>query len=384
MYLKNLRLRSFRNYDDRQINFTAQKTIIVGNNAQGKSNLLEAVELLATLKSHRTSRDRELILENSLVGQIEATLERAYGTTELSITLRRQGRRTVALNREGLRRQLDFLGVLNAVQFSSLDLDLVRGAPDARRNWVDSLLIQLEPVYAHILQQYNKILRQRNALLKKIRTLAREHPDTEPTAIGDLYSRQLQLWDEQLAAAGSRVTRRRARVLARLTPIAQAWHDRISSKTEQLEINYLPNVEWTEDDPERVQRAFLAKIAQRRNVEQYQGKTVVGPHRDEVEFTIDRSPARYYGSQGQQRTLVLALKLAELKLIEEVIGEPPLLLLDDVLAELDPNRQNQLLAAIGDRFQTLITTTHLGSFNHDWIKDSQIMSVEAGKIRETV
>lgn len=256
MYLKNLRLRSFRNYGDRQINFTAQKTIIVGNNAQGKSNLLEAVELLATLKSHRTSRDRELILENSLVGQIEATLERAYGTTELSITLRRQGRRTVALNREGLRRQLDFLGVLNAVQFSSLDLDLVRGAPDARRNWVDSLLIQLEPVYAHILQQYNKILRQRNALLKKIRTLAREHPDTEPTAIGDLYSRQLQLWDEQLAAAGSRVTRRRARVLARLTPIAQAWHDRISSKTEQLEINYLPNVEWTEDDPERVQRAF--------------------------------------------------------------------------------------------------------------------------------
>lgn len=130
--------------------------------------------------------------------------------------------------------------------------------------------------------------------------------------------------------------------------------------------------------------SFLAKIAQRRNVEQYQGKTVVGPHRDEVEFTIDRSPARYYGSQGQQRTLVLALKLAELKLIEEVIGEPPLLLLDDVLAELDPNRQNQLLAAIGDRFQTLITTTHLGSFNHDWIKDSQIMSVEAGKIRETV
>ncbi|WP_036483959.1 DNA replication/repair protein RecF [Myxosarcina sp. GI1] len=383
MYLKNLHLRSFRNYGDRQINFTAQKTIIVGNNAQGKSNLLEAVELLATLKSHRTSRDRELILDTSPVGQIEGILERTYGTTQLSLTLRRQGKRTVALNREALRRQLDFLGILNAVQFSSLDLDLVRGAPDARRNWIDSLLVQLEPVYAHILQQYGKVLRQRNALLKKIR-LEREADATKNTEFSKPYDTQLRLWDEQLAAAGSRVTRRRARVLARLTPIARAWHNRISSKTEQLEINYLPNVEWTEDEPEKVQQAFLDKIEQRRTAEYYQGKTVVGPHRDEIEFSIDRSPARYYGSQGQQRTLVLALKLAELKLIEEVVGEPPLLLLDDVLAELDPNRQNQLLAAIGDRFQTLITTTHLGSFNHDWIQDSQIMSVEAGKIRETI
>jgi DNA replication and repair protein RecF len=229
-------------------------------------------------------------------------------------------------------------------------------------------------------------LRQRNALLKQI--LQREEQSSLTTSSVD--TKQLQLWDEQLAAAGSRVTRRRARVLARLTPIAQQWHHRISGTTEILEINYAPNVNWTEDEPDKVQQAFLTKLEQRRIAEQNQGKTVVGPHRDEIEFTINQTPARYYGSQGQQRTLVLALKLAELKLIEEVVGEPPLLLLDDVLAELDPNRQNQLLEVIGGKrgidskingFQTLITTTHIGSFNHQWIEDSQILTVEAGKIQ---
>lgn len=381
MYLKSLHLRSFRNYLDRQIEFTAKKTILVGNNAQGKSNLLEAVELLASLKSHRTTRDRELVLNTAKMGRVEATVERAYGVSELSIVLRQQGGRTVAVNRETLRRQLDFLGVLNAVQFSSLDLDLVRGAPDSRRSWLDSLLIQLEPVYSSILQQYERVLKQRNALLKKIRAVRQE---TESSELLDLYEPQLKLWNEQLAAAGSRVTRRRARVIARLTPIAQLWHKRISGETELLEIEYRPNVEWTEDDPLKVQQAFLDRIAERRMVEQYQGKTVVGTHRDEIEFTINRTPARYYGSQGQQRTLVLALKLAELKLIEEVVGEPPLLLLDDVLAELDPNRQKQLLEVIGDRFQTIITTTHIDSFNQDWIEDSQILAVEAGQIEEVL
>ena len=382
MYLKSLHLRSFRNYIDRTVEFTAQKTILVGNNAQGKSNLLEAVELLASLKSHRTSRDRELVLDSATAGQIQATVERAYGTSELSMTFRKQGRRTVAVNRENMRRQLDFLGVLNAVQFSSLDLDLVRGAPESRRSWIDDLLIQLEPVYASILQQYNQVLKQRNALLKKIRAVRQETGDTSLSL--DEYEPQLKLWDEQLAAAGSRVARRRARVIARLAPIAESWHKRISGETEQLEINYQPNVEWQEDDPAVVQQAFLAKIQDRRMAEQYQGKTVVGTHRDEIEFAIDRTPARYYGSQGQQRTLVLALKLAELKLIEEVIGEPPLLLLDDVLAELDPNRQKQLLEVIGDRFQTIITTTHIDTFDRDWTKDSQILAVEAGEINEVL
>jgi DNA replication and repair protein RecF len=386
MYLKTLHLRFFRNYRDQQVNFDAQKTILVGNNAQGKSNLLESVELLATLRSHRTSRDRELVLEGEQTAQIEGYLDRAYGSAELALTLRQQGRRTVSVNREVVRRQLDFLGILNAVQFSSLDLDLVRGAPESRRSWLDTLLIQLEPIYAHILHQYNHILKQRNALLKSIykkndRDRATPQLGFSSQALGFDANEQLTLWNAQLAAAGSRVTRRRARAIARLAPIAQAWHSSISGKTELLEIKYAPNVTWTDDRPETVQQAFLDKIASRAIAEQQQGKTVVGTHRDEIEFIINNTPARYYGSQGQQRTLVLALKLAELKLIEEVVGEPPLLLLDDVLAELDLNRQHQLLDVLGDRFQTLITTTHVNSFDEQWLKDSQILAVEAGKIK---
>ncbi|MEH1765481.1 DNA replication/repair protein RecF [Nostoc sp.] len=370
MYLKTLNLRQFRNYQDQQVEFTAAKTILVGNNAQGKSNLLEAVELLATLRSHRMTRDRDLVQEGEAIAQINATLERQTGVSDLTLTLRRNGRRSVALNGESIRRQMDFLGVLNAVQFSSLDLELVRGGPEGRRNWLDTLLIQLEPVYAHILQQYNHVLRQRNAFLKS-------HVETLHAT--SLHS-ELAVWDAQLATTGTRVIRRRDRAIQRLAPIASTWHASISGSTEVLQIKYVPNIPLEDKQPEEVQQAFLAKIQQRAIAEMHQGTTLVGPHRDEIELTINQTPARQYGSQGQQRTLVLALKLAELQLIEEVVKEPPLLLLDDVLAELDLSRQNQLLDAIQDRFQTLITTTHLGSFDSQWLKSSQILFVKAGQI----
>lgn len=393
MYLRSLHLRNFRNYLDQQVEFSAAKTILVGDNAQGKSNLLEAVELLSTLRSHRTSRDRDLIREGEPIAQITAHLERALGPSELALSLRTSSRRVVALNGESLRRQLDFLGVLNVVQFSSLDLDLVRGGPEQRRNWVDALLIQLEPVYAYILQQYNQILRQRNALLRGLQKaelkrdrletelddLATEQASSDPPS-GTHDPDQLALWNAQLAIAGTRVIRRRARVVRRLAPLAHHWHRLISGSTEDLDVQYTPNVALEQDNPEAVQQAFLEKMQTRAIAEQYQGTTLVGPHRDEVEFSINATSARQYGSQGQQRTLVLALKLAELKLIEEVIGEPPLLLLDDVLAELDLKRQNQLLDAIQDRFQTLITTTHLGAFDSQWLHSSQIFSVKAGQL----
>ncbi|MBR8828070.1 MAG: DNA replication/repair protein RecF [Gomphosphaeria aponina SAG 52.96 = DSM 107014] len=372
MYLKKLHLHSFRNYGEQQVEFNDHKTILLGDNAQGKTNLLEAVELLSTLKSHRTTRERDLVMEGATVGQIAAICERRYAEQHLALTLRPHQRRSVMLNGETLRRHLDILGILNSVQFSSLDLELVRGSPENRRHWLDGLLVQLEPVYAYILQQYQQVLRQRNALLKKI--------SQEETLVKSSMQ-QLKLWDEQLATTGARVTRRRARVIERLAPLALEWHASISGKTELLELKYTPNVAPLEDDPEKVREAFLEKIQQRRQAETNLGTTVVGPHRDEVEFMINHTPARSYGSQGQQRTLVLALKLAELKLIAAVVGEPPLLLLDDVLAELDPHRQNQLLLALGDRFQTLITTTHLNAFDPQWLKASQILVVEAGKIK---
>ncbi len=378
MYLQTLTLRSFRNYREQHVDFAARKTILIGDNAQGKSNLLEAVELLATLRSHRTSRDRDLVYDGSDAAKIEAEITRPYGGTETaSLTLRQQGRRTLVRNTEAVRRQADFLGVLNAVQFSSLDLDLVRGGPDARRAWLDTLLLQIEPIYAHILQQYEKVLRQRNALLKAMR---RDLEDA--TEIAREPQQELSLWDAQLAATGSRVMRRRARALALLAPLAQTWHERISGATERLEIVYAPSVSSDSEEVDAVRAAIAAKIERRRSAEQHLGSTVVGPHRDDITFTIDGTPARAYGSQGQQRTLVLALKLAELDLIEEVVGEPPLLLLDDVLAELDLKRQNQLLEAIADRFQTLVTATHLGSFEAEWSARSQVLTVRLGQLIE--
>ncbi len=371
MYLKNIHLRQFRNYIDQEVHFTAPKTILLGNNAQGKSNLLESVELLSTLKSHRTTKDKDLINSQYQEAKITAFLDRDYGLSELTLILRHQGRRTAILNQEKLSRQMDFLGVLNAVQFSSLDLDLVRGSPEIRRSWIDSLLMQIEPIYSHILHQYNHVLKQRNSLLKTFK-----NQDVDRVK----QDEQLGLWNAQLVTTGSRVTRRRARVIQLLAPLAQTWHSNISNNSEFLTVSYSPNISLEKDDPDGVQQAFFAKLEQRKIPEQHLFTTLVGPHRDDIDFTINDTPAKIYGSQGQQRTLVLALKLAELKLIESVIGTTPLLLLDDVLAELDPHRQNQLLDVIQDKFQTLITTTHLNSFDAQWLNSSQILTVEFGQI----
>jgi DNA replication and repair protein RecF len=370
VYLEQLHLQNFRNYDDQFVIFGAPKTILVGANAQGKSNLLEAAELLSTLRSHRTSRDRDLILDGESVGQINAQLQRDSGSVDLCLTLRETGRRTAKVHSEPVKRQLDFLGYLNAVQFSCLDLDLVRGGPGERRNWIDGVLIQLEPIYAHLLQQYQQVLKQRNAFLKQARAV--DNPNLDPP--------QLLLWNQQLATLGARVIQRRYRMLNRLEPLAQAWHQSISGQTENLAIEYHPNVRHDLTQPEQLFPEFLAQLQAKAIAEYHQATSLVGPHRDEVNLTINFTPARQYGSQGQQRTLVLALKLAELQLIEDVIGEPPLLLLDDVLAELDLNRQNQLLDAIQDRFQTLITTTHLGAFDAKWLESAEVLSVESGRL----
>ncbi|MGC9502372.1 DNA replication/repair protein RecF [Baaleninema sp.] len=371
MYLKKLQLQQFRNYQKTLVNFDAPKTILVGNNAQGKSNLLESVALLSTLKSQRANSDRELVRDDEPIGRVSGILERTTGSIELEIILRRSGRRTVAINGETCRRQVDFLGLLNVVEFSSLDLDLVRGSPDDRRRWLDGLVIQLEPVYAHLLREYGQILRQRNAFLKQMKG-----------KVGAEVEAMRSVFDFQLATAGAKVMRRRWRAVQRLAPLARQWHRNISGQTEVLSVEYAPHVRNIAnfEDAEAVRQDFLSQMRDRAVPELHQGTTLVGPHRDEVYLAIDNTPARQYGSQGQQRTLVLALKLAELQLIEDVVGEPPVLLLDDVLAELDLNRQNQLLETIEDRFQTLISTTHLGAFDAQWLHASQILSVSGGQL----
>lgn len=370
MYLRSLHLRHFRNYRDQEITFDAPKTILVGENAQGKTNLLEAVELLATLRSRRAARDRELVHQEEQQARIAATVERLGVAHELVMELRSSGRRSLKVDGQVLRRQADFLGQVNAVVFSSLDLELVRGAPETRRHWLDGVLLQLEPVYLGLVEQYRQILRQRNALLKQ-----------DPAAAGDKFS-QMAFWDAQLATTGSRIMRRRARLLQRLEPLAAHWHRVISGGRETLTLTYRPQVPLPDPQasPEVIQAQFLAEIRAKAAAEHSLGSSLVGPHRDEVELCINGAAARAYGSQGQQRTLVLALKLAELELIEQVVRDPPLLLLDDVLAELDLQRQNQLLEAIQERVQTLVTTTHLGSFDAGWLKAAQILQVQGGQL----
>jgi DNA replication and repair protein RecF len=368
VFLQQLHLRNFRNYSDRLIEFTAPKTIILGENAQGKSNLLEAIELLATLKSHRVSRDRDLVMTGTGESRISGRVQRISGEIDLSLTMRQQGRRTASVNQENLKRQADFLGHLNAVEFSCLDLDLVRGAPERRRLWLDGMLVQVEPIYGHILQSYQQVLKQRNALLK-------QGLDQE------IGSDELDLWNGQLISAGIKVIRRRRRILERLVPIAQVWHQRIGGGREELSIDYLASVTAGDNEVESIAVAFQERLAQRQVAERSLGTTLIGPHRDDLVLSIDGTLAKAYGSQGQQRTLVLALKLAELELIEQIVGEAPLLLLDDVLAELDLHRQNQLLSTIADRFQTIVTTTHLGAFDARWLEAAQILEVCGGELR---
>ncbi len=380
MFLRQLDLFYFRNYLQEEIELTANKIILLGNNAQGKSNLLEAIELLSTLKSHRLSKDLDLVYHNRVYAQIKAIVKRKFSDYQLSLTIRAKGKRELVVNQEKLKRNFDFLGVVNSVLFSSLDLDLVKGSPEYRRNWVDNLLVQLEPIYASIHKEYHHILRQRNALLKQIK----KQGITKHNSLPQSTKIELNLWDEKLAENGARVTRRRARVLTRLEPLAKFWHSQISHKTEKLQLIYQPNVPWLEDNPEKIKTAIRQQLEQKINVAINLGSTVVGPHRDEIEFQINHTVARAYGSQGQQRTLVLALKLAELQLIEQIIGEPPLLLLDDVFAELDLQRQQQLLESLGDRFQTLITTTHLNYFDSQLLDSAQIIEIKQGRLSEGI
>ncbi|MGK7911204.1 MAG: DNA replication/repair protein RecF [Synechococcus sp.] len=365
MYLRSLSLTNFRNYTNQQVNFSSPKTILVGENAQGKSNLLEAVEVLATLKSHRAGRDREFVRQGETAGNVVAIVDRLGTRHELAIDVRQQGRRLLRLDGQTIRRRVEFLGQLNAVTFSSLDLDLVRGSPSTRRDWLDGILLQLEPIYVDILDRYRQVLKQRNALLKA--------PDT-------LDESSLTAWNAELVAAGTRVIRRRARLAERLQPLAERWHREISGNRETLILTYAPQVEIAPSTVtvEEVQACFWQELEKKVGAERARGTSLVGPHRDDVLLNINGNLAREFGSQGQQRTLVLSLKLAELELIEAVVGDAPLLLLDDVLAELDLQRQDRLLDTISDRIQTIVTTTHLGNFDARWLESAQVIAVKQG------
>jgi DNA replication and repair protein RecF len=338
---------------------------VIGRNGEGKSNLLEAVELLGSLRSHRCSADRDLIRQGERQSMISALCE---GGDRLELELRRQGGRVARRNGKVLERQHELIGPLRCVGFSALDLDLVRGEPALRRQWLDRVVLQLEPVYAELMSRYGRLLRQRSQLLR--RGLA-------SAAVADL----LEAFDQQMALVGTRLHRRRLRALRRLEPLAAAWQERLSGGRELLQLRYRPGSLLEGEEAEAPWRdALLEQLRRQRPEELRLGQCGVGPQRDEVALELGGQPARRYGSAGQQRTLVLALKLAELELVQQLWGEPPLLLLDDVLAELDPGRQQLLLEAVGEGHQCLVSATHLGAFSGGWHQRSQVVTVEAGNL----
>jgi DNA replication and repair protein RecF len=286
----------------------------------------------------------------------------------LQLELRRQGGRRASRNGKGLERQHELLGSLRCVGFSTLDLDLVRGEPAIRRHWLDRVVLQLEPVYADLLSRYGRLLRQRSQLLRR---------GLGGPSLGAL----LDSFDQQMAVIGTRLHRRRHRALLRLEPLAAAWQNRLSGGREILRLGYRSGTQLQGPDAEEPWReAMASQLRAQRQEELRLGQCGVGPQRDEVELLLADQPARRYGSAGQQRTLVLALKLAELELVREVVGQPPLLLLDDVLAELDPQRQGLLLDAVGEGHQCLVSTTHLDAFTGGWRQHCQVIRMQAGSV----
>ncbi len=337
---------------------------MIGPNGVGKSNLLESVELLSSLRSHRSSNDQDLIFLEKDRATVHAI---THYDEKIALELNKVGGRKVYRNGKLLARHQDLLGSLRCVGFSSFDLNLVRGEPSLRRFWLDRVVQQLEPIYGELTSRFSRLLRQRNQLW-------RHWKDTSETN----HQVLLDAFDAQMALVSTRIHRRRSRALNHLQPLATEWHNRLSNGQEDLQIKYLPGSTLEGEEEElRWRLAIEAQLAFQRKDEERQGICKVGPHRDEIAFFLNGVPARKFGSAGQQRTLVLALKLAELELVGEIYNQQPLLLLDDVFAELDSTRQFLLLEAVGAEHQCLISSTHLDVFEGDWKKDAQILELQS-------
>lgn len=364
MFLKSLSLENFRNYARLDLAFEQHKVIFLGDNAQGKTNLLEAIAILATGSPAFAGKEQELIRWDTEAAIIRSVTERELGPVAIDLMFRSGGRRGIKVNGAYQRRVMDMLGKVAVVLFAVPDLQLVKGAPAERRRFLDDMLVQLAPTYYQALHHYQRVLTQRNNVLRAIQEGA--------------ASDQLVVWDEQLAHYAVVLWQKRERLVERLAPRAAAWHGAIAGGQEQLGLRFVPAIE---AGTRGYQEAMLEALREGRARDLARGQTHAGPHRDDLELTIDGREARAYASQGQQRTIVLALKLAELDTLREELGESPLLLLDDVLAELDIRRQNALLAAIGPDVQTFVTSTHLSDFTAAWIEAAQVFAVQKGAVK---
>lgn len=339
------------------ISFDEETNIIYGDNAQGKTNILEAVYVSATTKSHRGSKDREMISFNEDESHIKAIVEKKGTPYRIDMHLKKNKSKGIAINGIPIKKASELFGVINIVFFSPEDLNIIKDGPAARRRFIDMELCQIDKIYLSDISNYNRILIQRNKLLKDL-SFREDAKDT------------LDIWDMQLISYGRRIVERRKAFIEELNKIIKDIHSNLSGHKEELRIEYEPNV-----DSEEIERQVLHS----RERDLKTKMTNVGPHKDDICFMINGMDVRKYGSQGQQRTSALSLKLSEIELVKRIIHDNPILLLDDVLSELDSNRQNYLLNSIKD-IQTIVTCTGLDEFINNRFEVNKIYKVVDGKV----
>lgn len=368
MKIKGLALTNFRNYQELSLTFGDGLTIITGENAQGKTNLLEAIFLLSLAKSHRTNHDQELIQWEEELATLQAKITTEHFEFPLELILNKKGK-IAKLNHIEQSKLSHFIGKFNVILFAPEDLQLIKGSPSLRRKFIDSELGQSHPVYLQELLSYQRILKQRNAYLKQY---------GRTSQFDDIY---FEILTEQLVEKATLVIKYRVKFIEELERIAEPIHRDLSNQREQLKIIYQSSsskLEYT--DLKDIEAQLLALFKQALNREKEQGITVHGPHRDDIIFYINDKKAQFFGSQGQQRTIVLSIKLAELELFHNMTGEYPVLLLDDVLSELDDNRQMILMSHIEDKVQTFLTTASIEGIKLHELKNADILYVEKGQI----
>lgn len=366
MRIKNLRLRNFRNYDSLNISFAEAFNIIYGNNAQGKTNIIEAIFLCASGRSHRTAKDNELLKYEAGGFNIKLLFEKAGIDEEIEIAFNSEERKKIKINEIPLKKIGDLMGHLNAIIFSPEDLLLIKQGPAERRRFIDITLSQLRPSYFYDLQQYAKILYQRNTLLKTI-MMRRELEAT------------LDIWDKHLVKTGLRIMKARNSFVVKLNSLAKIRHEKLTNGEENLNLEYSPSfgIDKKSSDAE-LEEIFTKLLEKNRGREIQKGISIFGPHRDDINIFLNGESTKIYGSQGQQRTSVLSMKLAEIDLMKEESGDYPVLLLDDVLSELDDRRKEQLLDSIGG-MQTFITCTDRRFFKRS-TENAEFFYVENGKL----
>lgn len=357
MIIKSLELADFRNYDSLHIDFSKGTNILYGDNAQGKTNILEAIYLSATTKSHKGSKDKDIVNFNKEESHIRTYLEKDGMEVRVDMHLRKNKTKGIAIDGQKIKKAAELLGLLNVVFFSPEDLSIIKNGPAERRRFVDMELCQLDQFYLYNLNHYNKIVNQRNKLLKDMYF----NPSLRET---------LNIWDSQLISFGSKIIERRQLFVEQLNDIIYDIHRKLSGDKEELKVTYEPDVLI-----ENYEKSLM--MCQDRDVKLKQ--TTVGPHRDDFCFMVKDVDIRKFGSQGQQRTAALSLKLSEIELVKKIANENPVLLLDDVLSELDSHRQNYLLSTIGE-IQTIITCTGLDEFVNNRFEIDKVFQIEDGKI----